>query len=337
MSLLSDILSKIRPPEPRKEIPPKLRSTVSEMRRRELTQKRVILLLIFSILTISAGFGVVYILENHVRRQTSSSVALTRQKDLQVAPGLSGHHSSQTIHGPMPAEKPLEDGKKKNMQETTIAQLQRGRINAEDKTKVDAVKGKSTEEKGIFKERLNREEVSTDKTPSPTQETITEKTAEDKPDKDFYLHMAKDYESRKDYSKALDSYKKVLSIEPKNYRVMNNIASILIRQGLNEEASIYLRRVIEMKNDYVPGLINMGIVLARLGDFSGAENYLLKALALEPDNRQVIFNIALFYEKEGKYERASEYYSRLEQLGDTRGILGLERIKTVRVNKEQGK
>ncbi|MFN3479868.1 MAG: tetratricopeptide repeat protein, partial [Thermodesulfovibrionales bacterium] len=78
--------------------------------------------------------------------------------------------------------------------------------------------------------------------------------------------------------------------------------------------------------DYVPGLINMGIVLAKLGDVREAESYLLQSLTLEPDNRHAIFNIALLYEKEGNYEKAREYYLRLKQLGDARGVLGLDRI-----------
>jgi len=44
MSILADILSKIKHLEPRRDIPPGLRSTVSALRKKELNKRRVIIL-----------------------------------------------------------------------------------------------------------------------------------------------------------------------------------------------------------------------------------------------------------------------------------------------------
>lgn len=139
--------------------------------------------------------------------------------------------------------------------------------------------------------------------------------------------MARNYEMKKDYPNAIASYKNVLKIEPKNFRVMNNIASILIQLNSFEDAKSYSLLSLSYKNDYVPALINYAIASAKLGVTEDAENYLLRALQLEPDNRQAIFNIAVLYENRGDYKKAREYYLKLQRLGDVQGKEGFERLK----------
>lgn len=335
MSLLSELLSKIKHPELSKEVPPGLRSTVSALKKKESTRRRLAIVMILAVVTVSAGFATVYLIEVYLKGGAGQIVSqkgmAVKQKKQQIEP-------SQAALNEKPHKEFFIENQKRTVETAKAIQPEKRseekgiREKAKDDIKPQKMPFKSkkdTPNKGsIFKKAKENE------APSSVDDAIkTEKLKPDTYEKDLYLYMAKNYEAKRDYSNALSSYKKVLSIEPKNYRVMNNIASILIQLNSYNEARVYLQMALDIRNDYVPGLINMGIVLARIGETQNAKDSFLRALALEPDNRDAILNIAIFYEKDGSYDKAREYYSRLKQMGDQHGDLGLERIKTVTSNK----
>jgi len=140
------------------------------------------------------------------------------------------------------------------------------------------------------------------------------------------FYFARNHEKSGNLPGAVESYRKVLEIDPGNYRTMNNIAALLIRMNLWEESLGYLQSSIQLNDHYVPALINLGIVHARNGNSSEAERALLKAVSLEEQNRSALFNIAVLYENEGSYDRARGYYQRLQTLGESEGINGMKRL-----------
>lgn len=66
MSLLSDILSKIKQPEPVREVPPGLRSTVISFQKKDSRKRRMILLGVIIILAIGSGFITFYLFNTYV-------------------------------------------------------------------------------------------------------------------------------------------------------------------------------------------------------------------------------------------------------------------------------
>ncbi len=338
MSLLSDILSKVKHPELSKEVPPGLKSTVFALKKKESNKKRLAILAIFAIVAVSAGFATVYLMEVYLKRSPRQTVA---QRSQTVGPQTQQAQPPQAVHDEKPDEKPLA-GEQKRAPETAMAQsLKKGQAEKDMQEKTKSVvepqknrrfaETKKTEEKDTSKREVIPKGVKEGKTIPDTEDVArTEKPGPDTSEKDLYLYMARNYEAKRDYPNAIASYKKVLSIEPRNYRVMNNIASILIKLNLYDEAKTYLSMALDVRNDYVPGLINLGIVFAKAGEAKHAEDSLLKALTLEPDNRDALLNIAILYEREGSYEKARQHYLRLKQLGDPRGEMGLERIKVAR-------
>lgn len=328
MSLLSDVLSKIKHPEPRKDVPPGLRSMVSALKKRELNRKRIIILSVFVTIALGSGFVTAYL------------VGIYLTKDVKQ---IAEYQRPTSEHRALKSEQPSLTGRaartpEKTSKEQVIVDNQEKKVETVQ-TKQEGEK-KGIEKKGIEK-KVRPEPLKSQKTFEDASQPVHDRKTQpqivdvakigkpkaDSSEKDLYLYMAGNYESGKDYPNALASYKKLLSIEPGNYRVMNNIASMLLQLNSTEEAKSYLQNAFNIKNDYVPGLINMGITLARLGETEKAENFLLRAQTLEPYNRCAILNIAVLYEKKGNYEKAREYYLRLQQLGDTEGNLGLERIK----------
>lgn len=329
MSLLSDLLSKVKHFEPKRGIPPGLINMVSTLKKRESNKRRLAIVMILALITVGAGFITVYLVEIYLKggtRQSELQKGMTEQRKQQVQP-------SQAVLNEKPHQEPLTE-EQKRMGETVKARQPEKK--SEEKDIQEKKRGMVEPQKKSPLKKPVQEVIQDSKFKNSDEPEKTPRIEKPKPDtseKDLYLYMAKNYEAKGDYPNALVSYKKVLDIEPKNYRVMNNIASILIRLNSYNEARIYSQMAIDVRNDYVPGLINMGIVLAKLGEAQEAENCLLKALTLEPNNRDAILNIAIFYEKEGSYDKAREYYLRLKQLGDQQGSLGLERIKTVTSNK----
>ncbi|MBA4348646.1 MAG: hypothetical protein C0415_01460 [Thermodesulfovibrio sp.] len=152
---------------------------------------------------------------------------------------------------------------------------------------------------------------------------------------DAHLHIAKAYESKREYHQALQSYKRALEIDPDNYIIMNNISSVLINMGAADdktrlsrfqEAIQYSKNALNIKKDYVPSLINLGIASLQLGNFTEGESYLTKVLSIEPSNNLAALNLAILYEKRGEHDKAYDYFSKLSSTGDIRGYLGAARI-----------
>jgi len=301
MSILADILSKIKHLEPRRDIPPGLRSTVSALRRKELNKRRVIILLIFAAIALSSGSVTVYLMQTYLPRTTES-------------------HGGKAVVRGLPGE-----GLKEVEPHTTIKQPE-----YKPEYKREEIKRKPTVRPEIIaqKEKPKVEEiVSPVRRQGHFSNGVKEQPDVRTSENDLYLYMGGNYEKKGDHYNAISSYKKVLDIEPRNYRVINKIAYILIQIASYEEALKYLDSALSIRHDYVPALINTGIVYAKAEKFSDAEKYLLKALSLEEANQPALFNIATLYEKQGKYDLARGYYLRLKNLGNDQGRLGIERIE----------
>jgi tetratricopeptide (TPR) repeat protein len=130
---------------------------------------------------------------------------------------------------------------------------------------------------------------------------------------------------RKDFTSALSTYKEALEIDGGHVMVLNSIAYIYLKLGLEQESLQYAHRAEEQDVDYTPALINLGIAYAKTGNAGAAEYYLDRAFRLEPDNKQAIFNLALLHEKKKSYDYAADFFLKLIRLGDSSGTLGLAR------------
>lgn len=344
MSLLSELLSKIKHLEPKRDVPPGLRIAVTASKKKEFYKKRLVFSATFLFIALISGILTVYLIEKYLYRDFKHDMEQKKQS-------IDNRSGTDTQNYAKNSEPQTKEPEKPSMIEKIDQMPKEARseqIIIDNQKKSLSLQAKQSESKEKSEESIpqkRRAEKKVDTEPAVSQKIFAEdiqtpqdkktmltpedKTYLKKPDtyeKDLYLYMASNYENKKDYSNALVSYKKVLSIEPKNFRVMNNISSLLIQLNSFEEAKTYSQMALGHKNDYVPALINTGIALAKLGMPEEAENHLLRALSLEPDNRQALLNIAILYEKKDNYKKAREHYLRLHRLGDTQGRAGLERI-----------
>lgn len=143
---------------------------------------------------------------------------------------------------------------------------------------------------------------------------------------DTLLYSAREYEMKNDYQGALLNYKKALETDKNNFVIMNNIAYIYLKLGLTEESVRYSGMASEINKDYIPALINLGVASAKSENISAADAYFNHALKLDPNNKNVILNLAVLYERQMDYPKAHNYFSRLSKSGDLSGTLGLARI-----------
>lgn len=345
MSLLSDLLSKIKHPEPRKDIPPGLRSAVSAIKKEEFNKRRFIIIAVFAVVALGSGFGIVYILNNYLNapaRRAVPSEARVRQPEVkrEVVPNETGVGKPEQSGAVLqkPAEE-IKQGAGQNPPEKTEPDIhakpippQRPHDSSEKRTsEPDAAKPKEPAA-DIKKEAKTKKEavVQAQQSTVPQTPKLEDSGTKNAGLKEMHLYMGEGYEKKKDFSNAIASYKKVLDIEPGNFRVINKLAHIFIQMNLHDEALKHLQNALKLKPDYVPALINSGIAYAKSDNQAEAERALLSAIAIEGTNQPALLNIAILYEKQGRYDLAKSYYLRLQRLGNMQGSAGVERIDALK-------
>ena len=164
---------------------------------------------------------------------------------------------------------------------------------------------------------------------APRETAAVERKAvvKDRASLDAYLFAARSAEARRDYSQAMQQYRKALEADPQNYRILNNLASVCLSMGMFNEALGFANRALQLKGDYVSALVNGGIAQGRLGNESGARTMLSRAVAVDPVSRSALYNLALAQERDALLDDALSSYRRLSDTGDAHGMLGMARIK----------
>jgi Tfp pilus assembly protein PilF len=314
MSLISDLLSKVKQQEPKRDVPPLLKDSVNrETTGRKAGNKYRIPLAVVMVIAV-AGVGAMFLMD----------LLDKPEKPLSVRPAAPVSSPTVQQRGPEVATSPPEIGGKSPVQNAAM-------------NKTD---GKD-EEPGVKKKALQKRHVrkTSPKRPDRWQEMKQERASAagrgeriegtetiSKRDRDVYLYAARMYEEEENYQKALSSYRKALTADPGNYMVMNNISSTLIRLGVYDEAIRYAQEALRFRKDYIYALINMGVAHSQLGQYREGEGYLKRVLLMEPSNRHALLNLGLLYEKGNTDDKARRCFDRLSVLGDARGYLGLARI-----------
>lgn len=322
MSLITDLLSKIKQDQSKRDVPPILRDAVVESNSQKRVQKRLALALVIVLAFVAVGIGAIYLMDYLKEPSLIASIpdkkVPVNQPPPQVSAPLQKSQPEVKTH-----EAHLGDQKET---ETVVAH---GR--AKDST-TPPHGTKSTKTRYAYRVKpkvsgtageLQQREAESAAERHERQENV-EKIS--RYDKDFYLYGARTYEMQGKYSHALSNYKKVLTIEPNNYIVMNNISSMLIYLHSYEEAIRYARKALNIKKDYPSPLINIGIGYGYLGKVSESERYFQRALAIEPINHNALLNLGILYEKQNSLNKANECFIKLSDTGDVQGYLGRARI-----------
>lgn len=321
MSLITDLLSKVKQHEPKRDVPPILKDTVVQSTTERRTRKKVTIALLLTFVFVAVGFGAIYLIDFVKEPSSVALVPDVATTAIQPSPHTAIHQPPLKTEVSTPA---LTAGDQKTI-ETAVTSERKMDSSVHSSGKKIITKKYA---KSIIPEARGRlEEVQREKA-SRVGSVASEKESKrfSKDDKDAALYMARTYEMQKKYRQALSQYKEVLEMEPTNYVVMNNVSSMLIYLGSYEEAIRYAQKALNVRKDYGPSLVNIGIGYGQLGKYSESESYFLRALTVEQANQYALLNIGLLFEKQGAFDKANQYFVKLSEAGDVQGYLGLARL-----------
>ncbi|RJQ37996.1 MAG: hypothetical protein C4550_07260 [Nitrospiraceae bacterium] len=314
MSLLADLLSKVKYQGFKSDVPPNLKHAVLNSAEKYAVKKRIIFLSALIFAAIASGAGVVYIMNFYGKAQEAEKqerqIEKFQEHAVKSAPSL-------------PSAVPLPD----NTASEPVKEPEGDTGIQKEKTKKDAVVQHVKRQRKTFKKE-GLPSVSEPKTAELSKDAGDKKRLpnENQLKRDAYISAAQTFETKRNYHNALASYKKALGLDPENHIILNNISSVLLRLNSYDEAVRHLKNALSIEKDYVPSLVNLGIAYAMLGNFPESESYLARALSIEPSNAHALLNFAILHERRGDSDKAYNFFYKLSQTGNIQGYLGIARI-----------
>ncbi|QRN40943.1 MAG: type IV pilus biogenesis/stability protein PilW [Neisseriaceae bacterium] len=119
------------------------------------------------------------------------------------------------------------------------------------------------------------------------------------------------YQYMKDYSTARSAYLKALSINSANAEINNNYGWFICNELNDPSQSLtYFDKALMDLTYPTPELayMNKGICLAKVGQYSQAEDYLNKSITSNPGFPYSTFELSRLKYKQGNYLRAKQYF-----------------------------
>lgn len=107
-----------------------------------------------------------------------------------------------------------------------------------------------------------------------------------------------------------DSYEDFLMTFPDTWSAHYNLGNYYYRRGMYDQATKSYEKAIEFEDEAIIPLVNAGMTYSILGNNVAAEENLLKALALEPDNASANLNYGLLL---AQFQRFDQSKKHLEQ------------------------
>lgn len=112
------------------------------------------------------------------------------------------------------------------------------------------------------------------------------------------------YQQIENHVKAEQAYRKALERDPRRSPARSNLAKSLMAQGKNIEALAEYTRLAGAEPSDPNNHLRMAQINRQLGKLQAAEENIVKARELAPGSLEVIYNEALIYEAQGRFEDA---------------------------------
>lgn len=118
----------------------------------------------------------------------------------------------------------------------------------------------------------------------------------------------------KNYTDAIFRFKKSIEINKNFADGYYNLASLLLKTNLNDEAIENFKKVINLKPEYFEAHYNLANIYSRNANFPEAEKHYKICLNIRPDSLEVLNNIGINLKKEGKFFESIEIFNKLLNL-----------------------
>ena len=337
MSILVDILKKTksRAAGEKKSIPPTL-DKIHQAEKKNIS-RRYILISLFAVFFIISGLSIVFLLNT----KPYKTVEIAGQKSILPDRGRTSESTNSATKEPSTRKKPEEtniNSRSPSILFTSKIESEEGKEKSGEKPPVIEEKSSKKKEQPIKEKQvldynggISAEKEGTEKKyNSPLQAKTEVKTTRTAPTINYLYNKALYLEGSGQFDAALNVYLSILSRGIQDARLYNSIGYLFMKKGRFQEAELYIEKSLEIKKDYLPGLINMGIVKSKTGNEKEAEDYFKRALQVEPDNPELLYNVGLIYEKRNNLKDAEGYYKKLTFIDSPlrwEGFLSLARIK----------
>ena len=131
---------------------------------------------------------------------------------------------------------------------------------------------------------------------------LLEKAAGDTSSPDAYDLLGDAYSQQKNYAKAEEAYRKSVDEDPDDPGHRHGLAQALLSQDKYTEALEQYTKLSQLEPGTAENFLRMAQLDRRLGKLDEAEASLLKAKQLSPGSIEVLYNEALLYEDEHRYD-----------------------------------
>ena len=139
------------------------------------------------------------------------------------------------------------------------------------------------------------------------EEAIRNYRAAIKIDDLFYpakVNLAMLYNQRGEKNKAEVLLREAATAHPEMHEIAYSLGLLLAEMKKYDQAAVYLERAANGMPEHVRAHYNLGLLLQYLQRDAEAEAAFLKALALAPDNMDMLYALADYYLKRGKLQKA---------------------------------
>jgi len=182
---------------------------------------------------------------------------------------------------------------------------------------------------GVQIEKKAATEKSLTSAPPPEKEQVPASSIDVKKEEDKHRTLMSDvlthfnsgiyFHDRREFSKAIQSYQKVIELDPAYVEAYNNLGIIYYEMGDFDRAFGAYQKSIEIHPQYEKGFNNLGILLFSRGRHEEAIEAFEKALAINPKNIETHLNLGILFKRQGQPGKAIESYQKALAINPLQG------------------
>ena len=135
------------------------------------------------------------------------------------------------------------------------------------------------------------------------------------------------YDALGETTKAIDSFKRALEIDPQTFEASNNLGAIYFKAGDYDTAARYFRSSLALKPQMVASRFNLALCYEKQEHYPDVVNELNTSLRYAPDDVEALDHLGFAYEKLNKREDAKRTLQRALAISQAKNMTELsERI-----------
>jgi tetratricopeptide (TPR) repeat protein len=112
------------------------------------------------------------------------------------------------------------------------------------------------------------------------------------------------YTQSHDFAKAEDAYRKAVDMDPSEMSHLRGLAQTLFSEEKYDEALTAYQKLADLMPDDADNYLRIAQIYRELNQLDKAEENLLKARQSNPGNLEILYNEAVIYEAQGRYDDA---------------------------------